>query len=133
MTDKQKARVGIFANWFLATHEDINPYKWGSEVWREWYSTHSMSESIPKEMLPTDAQLRTFDELEDKYIAQQLAEKSEYETLIAFGESVLGKPTEKVVWEVIARTRPCGCKEAQCSFFCQYYGTENCYGNQDNL
>ena len=82
-------------------------------------------------MLPTDAQLRAFDELEDKYIAQQLAEKSEYETLIAFGESVLGKPTETVVWKVIAGARPCGCKEAQCSFFCQYYGTENCYEGLD--
>lgn len=131
MTDNQKARVQILTNWFIATHEDINPYKWGARVWEEWYSTHSMTEPIPKEMLPTDAQLRTFDELEDKYIAQQLAAKYEYETLIAFGESVLGKPTEKVVWEVIARTRPCGCKEAQCSFFCQYYGMENCYGEEN--
>lgn len=131
MTDKQKARVDILHNWFIGTHTDINPYKRGSEVWREWYSTHSRSEPIPKEMLPTEAQMRTFDELEDKYIAQQLAEKFEYETLIAFGESVLGKSTEKVVWEVIARTRPCGCKEAQCSFFCQYYGMENCYGKEN--
>ena len=132
MTDKQKARVDILHNQFIATYKDINPYKWGYEVRREWYSTHSMLEPIPKEMLPTDAQLRTFDELEDKYIAQQLAKKSEYETLIAFGESVLGRPTEKAVWEVIARTRPCGCKEAQCSFFCQYYGMENCY-DEENL
>lgn len=131
MTDNQKARAQFFANQFRAKHKDINPYNWGSKVWRKWYSTHSMSEPIPKEMLPTDTQLRIFDELEDRYIAQRLAEKSEYETLIAFGESVLGRPTEKVVWDVIARTRPCGCKEAQCSFFCKYYGMENCYGKEN--
>lgn len=114
MTDKQKARVQILANWFQALHKNENPYI----IWRDY--------PYNEPILPTEEQLREFDRAEDQYIAQRLASDYDYETLIAFGESVLGKPTEEVVWDVIARTRPCGCKEAQCSFFCMYYGKEGC-------
>lgn len=126
MTDKQKARVQILANWFQALHKNENPYIKGRDIWRDWYSTHPYNEPISGILLPTEEQLREFDRAEDQYIAQRLASDYDYETLIAFGESVLGKPTEEVVWNVIARTRPCGCKEAQCSFFCMYYGKEGC-------
>ena len=128
MTDKEHARIQILYNRFRALYKDINPYIRGGDIWQEWYATHSMSEPIPKEMLPTDAELRNFDIMEARYIASNLAKNSEYSMLLAYGEWAKGQPIEETVWEVIAGARPCGCKEAQCSFFCQYYGTENCVG-----
>ena len=131
MTDKEHARIQILYNRFRALYKDINPYIRGGDIWQEWYATHSMSEPIPKEMLPTDAELRNFDIMEARYIASNLAKNSEYSMLLAYGEWAKGQPIEETVWTVIAGTRPCGCKEAQCSFFCQYYGTENCYERLD--
>ena len=128
MTSKQKTRVQILSNQFLIANKSKNPYIKGAEIWRKWYNAHLYNEPIPKDKLPTEEELREFDKLQDIYIAEHLLN---YETLIAFGESVLGKPTEKAVWNVIARTRPCRCEEAQCSFFCKYYGTENCYGEEN--
>ena len=131
MTEIESARIQILYNRFRALYKDINPYNWGGDVWREWYSTHPMSEPIPKDLLPTEDQLRHFDIMEARYIASNLAKNSEYAMLLAYGEWAKGKPIEEVVWTVIAGTRPCGCKEAQCSFFCRYYGTENCYGEEN--
>lgn len=131
MTANQKARVQILANKFLAKHTDINPYLWGGDVWRDWYSTHPRSEPVPEHLYPTEEHLRAFDILEAKYIAANLSKDSEYSTLLAFYESVIGKPEEKEVYKIVARTRPCRCQEAQCSLFCNYYGMENCYGSED--
>lgn len=127
MTEIESARVQIWCNKFRARYKDINPYSWGGDACRKWYATHSILEPIPKEMLPTDKQLRHFDIMEALYIASNLARNSDYTTLLAYGEWAKNRPIEEAVWKVIAGTRPCGCKEGQCSFFCQYYGTENCY------
>ena len=123
MTDKQKARVQILANQFIAKNKDINPHTRSAAVFDWWYSQHQKNEPIPKEMLPGPEYFEAWDVAMAQYIAEHL---KEYNTLLVFGEETQGKPKEAIS-EVVARTRPCGCKEGQCSFFCQYYGTENCY------
>lgn len=125
MTDKQKARVQILANWFIAKNKDINPHTRSAAVFDWWYSQHQKNEPIPKEMLPGSEYFEAWDVAMAQYIAEHLRE---YNTLLAFWEETQGKPKEAIS-EVVARTRPCRCEEAQCSFFCQYYGTENCYEN----
>lgn len=124
MTDKQKARVQILANQFIAKNKDINPHTRSAKVFDQWYSKHQRNEPIPKEMLPGPECFTAWDDAMAKYIAEHL---KDYGTLLAFWDE---EPIE-VVAEVVARRRPCRCEEAQCSCFCQYYGMENCYGEEN--
>lgn len=127
MTDKQKAHVQILANQFIAKNKDTNPHTRSAAVFDWWYSKHSKSEPIPKEMLPGPEYFEAWDVAMAQYIAEHL---EEYSTLLAFWEETQGKPKE-AIGEVVARRRPCECREAQCSIFCCEYGKENCYGKKD--
>lgn len=132
MTDKLKARIQILYNRFNAQFKQGNPYTRGAKVWDWWYSQHGLTsqEPIPKEMLPTDEDYIEWDCKEAEWIASQL---TSYNALLEYWESTKREKPREAIGRVVARTRPCEYREAQCNFFCQYYGTENCYGNQDNL
>lgn len=127
MTDKQKVRVQILANQFIAKNKDINPHTRSAAIFDWWYSHHSRNEPIPKEMLPGPEYFTAWDDAMAQYIAEHL---KDYNTLLAFWDEAQGQPRE-VIAEVVARRRPCRCEEAQCSLFCQYYGMENCYGEKN--
>lgn len=128
MTDKQKARVGILANQFIARFKEENPYSRGARVWEWWYSHHPRTEPIPKEMLPTEEQYKIWDRKEAVYVVTHL---KDYEAKLDYWQDMLGSPEEEAIAEEIARTVPCECREAQCNFFCPRYGMENCC--EDNL
>ena len=129
MTANQNALIQILAHQFHIQNKPENPHIRSSKVFEEWYSTRGMlsNEPIPEEMLPTKEEYLEWDRKEAEYIATHL---KDYATLLACWEDSIGTPVEDVIAEVVAGTRPCGYAEAQCSFFCNYYGLEDCcYGS----
>ena len=128
MTANQNARIQILEHSFRIQQKLENPHIRSSRVFEEWYSTRGLlsNEPIPEEMLPTKEEYLEWDREEAEYVATHL---KDYATLLAYWENSIGKPIEETVTRVVAETRPCRYQEAQCSFFCNYYGMENCYGS----
>ena len=123
MTDKLKARIDILYNQLMAKCKDENPHIRAGRTWEWWYSKHSYTVPIPKELLPTEEQYREWDRKEAEYITTHL---TDYEAKLAYWYSMQNSPVADTIAGVIARTVPCECREAQCSVFCSRYGMENC-------
>ena len=125
MTDNQKAHVEFY-NWqFETKFKDKNPYILGAKVWEWWYFTHTIDskEAIPRDLLPTDEQYKEWDCKQVEYVASHL---KSYTDLLSYWAETKRKDLKDTIAGVVARTRPCGCVEAQCNLFCPYYRTESC-------
>lgn len=130
MTDNQKACVQFLSDEFDRIHKATNPYIKSGELFHSWYRSHPSTEPIPTELLPTGEQFINYDIRQAIYVASQIMGNYDYGTLLAYEKWAQGKPIEEAVRSVVDAARPCECTERQCSFFCKFYGVEDCLCGQ---
>lgn len=131
MTGKVKAHAQILAETFDFCTSLRNPYKRGGDVFQKWYSEHPRSEPIPEGMLPTEEELRAYDQERRQHIANGLLKDCGYSGLREYFEECKEKKMRAVVQEILERECPCMSGDRQCSFDCFAFGKEDCYGKKN--
>ncbi len=131
MTDNLRVRAQNLMERFDFCTSPRNPYTKGGEAFRKWYSEHSRSEPIPEGMLPTEEELRAYDQERREFIANGLYKECGYSGLKEYYEGCKEKRMRETVKAILERERPCMSGDAQCTFDCCAFGKEECYGKEN--